>query len=194
MIGRVETQGFDCRLGFALAPLQMIQTGRLRLRRVVLGDAERIASGLADHAVARMLPSIPVPYDRQDALEWLLPHASGVLPGWSFAITRTDDLHLGTISVEWIHGRWTLGYWLGREHWGQGLMSEAARAVVTAFFREKPEEEIFSSALADNPASLSIQMKLGFRITGCREVYCEPRSSMESLIETALDRVTFSDC
>ncbi|MBB4065454.1 GNAT family N-acetyltransferase [Gellertiella hungarica] len=177
----------DCRGGFALPWLTEIRTARLHLRSPVLEDAEAIADGLGRFAVARMLPSLPFPYDRQDALEWLLPRASGVQSGWAFAIARENGPLMGIVSIERSGDRWVLGYWLSPPYWGQRLASEAVEAVVDAFFAHAPGESLHASVLSDNPASFSLQSRMGFRITGCREVYCQARGAMKTLIETVLD-------
>lgn len=175
----------DCRGGFALPWLNGIETGRLSLRPPALEDAEAIAESLNRFAVARMLPALPFPYDRQDALEWLLPRASGVQPGWAFAITRTGLL-AGMVTVEPIGGHWTLGYWLAPQFWGRRYGSEAVGAVVDAFLSHR-QEPLLSSVLSDNPASFALLARLGFRVTGCREVFCQARGAMKTLVELRLD-------
>lgn len=184
-----QAQAFlDCRGGFALPWLNGLQTARLSLRTPVLADAEPIAESLNRFAVARMLPALPFPYDRQDALEWLLPRASGVHPGWAFAITR-DDLFAGTVTVERMAGQWTLGYWLAPPFWGRRYASEAVRAVVEAFLSHEPEAALHASVLSDNPASFRLLSALGFEVTGCREVFCQARGAMKTLIELRLEPV-----
>jgi RimJ/RimL family protein N-acetyltransferase len=49
-----------------------------------------------------------------------------------------------------------------------------------------PETPIHSGVFADNPASLRLQEKLGFHMTGCGEIYCFSRNTMVSHIETVL--------
>lgn len=183
----------DCRGGFALPWLTGIETPRLTLRTPRLEDADAIADGLGRFAVARMLPSLPFPYDRRDALEWLLPRASGVQSGWAFAITRTDDLLAGAVTVERIGGHWTLGYWLAPQFWGRRYGSEAVTAVVSAFFEDQPEEALHASVLSDNPASFALLSRLGFRVTGCREVYCQARGAMKTLIELRFEARDVAD-
>lgn len=175
----------ECRGGFALSWPDAIDTARLHLRAPVLEDAAAIAESLNRFQVARMLPSLPFPYDRQDALEWLLPRASGVQPGWAFAITRSDLL-AGMVTVERIGGNWTLGYWLAPQFWGRRYASEAVEAVVASFFADQPHEPLCASVLSDNPASFALLARLGFRITGCREVFCQARGAMKTLIELRL--------
>ncbi len=54
-------------------PCPVIATARLVLRPHRPSDAEAIAQSLGDFAVTRMLARVPAPYDRQDALDWLVP-------------------------------------------------------------------------------------------------------------------------
>ena len=167
-------------------PTPVIQTGRLTLRPHRLSDADAIAESLSDFAVTRMLARVPAPYDRQDALDWLVQHTSGLGIDWQLAITEGDDTHIGCVGIELRHSRWHLGYWLNRYYWRRGYMSEAVVAIVERFSRRMPETPVHSGVFADNPASLRLQEKLGFRMTGCGEIYCFARNTMVSHIETVL--------
>jgi len=167
-------------------PCPTIETERLVLRPQRLTDAGSIADTLADFQVTRMLARVPAPYYKQDALEWLILRTSGTLPDWDFAITTGDDTLIGVVSVERRHGQWHLGYWLNRFYWGKGYMTEAVGAVVERFFRRMSNEVLHSGVFADNPASLNVQEKLGFRITGCSEVYAVARATMVAHIDTEL--------
>ena len=167
-------------------PCPVIETARLTLRPYRLSDADAFAESLADFAVTRMLARVPAPYHRQDALDWLTPRVSGTFPDWGFAITD-GDAPVGLVSLELRHGQWHLGYWLNRYYWGRGYMSEAAAAAIERFSRRMPETAIHSGVFADNPASLRIQEKLGFRITGCRDIYCSARNAMVPHLETVLE-------
>lgn len=173
-------------------PCPTIETSRLVLRPQRLADAGSIAESLSDFQVTRMLARVPAPYYRQDALEWLILRTSGTLPDWDFAITTGDDTLIGVVSVERRHGEWHLGYWLNRFYWGKGYMTEAVAAVVERFFRRMPGETLHSGVFADNPASLRVQQKLGFHITGCRETYAVARSSMVAHIDTELKAEDFT--
>ncbi len=65
-------------------------------------------------------------------------------------------------------------------------MSEAVAAVLERFSRRMPESAVHSGVFADNPASLRLQEKLGFRMTGCAEIYSFARNTMVSHVETVL--------
>jgi RimJ/RimL family protein N-acetyltransferase len=168
-------------------PVPVIETARLTLRPHRLSDADAIAGSLSDFAVTRMLARVPAPYDRQDALDWLVPRAAGVTNDWAFAVTEGDDVHLGVVALELRHGRWHLGYWLNRHFWRRGIMSEAVAVAVDRFLRRMPEMPVYSGVFADNPASLKLQERLGFQVTGCAEVYSFARNTMVPHIETVLE-------
>ncbi len=150
-------------------PCPVITTERLVLRPHRIIDATAIAESLGDFKVSRMLARVPQPYDRQDALDWLVPHASGILPDWTLAITTGDDAHIGVVDLELRRGRWHLGYWLNRLYWDRGYMTEAVAATLERFFRRMPETQVFSGAFADNLASLNVQKKLGFTIVDANQ-------------------------
>ncbi len=171
----------------APGPEPVIRTARLTLRPHRIGDADAITGSLSDFAVTRMLARVPVPYHRQDALDWLVPRASGLLGDWALAITEgDDDVHIGTVGIELRHDRWHVGYWLNRYYWRRGFMGEAVAAALERFSRRMPGENIHSGVFVDNPASLKLQEKLGFRITGCAEVFSFARSTMVPHVETLL--------
>ena len=167
-------------------PCPTVTTARLTLRPHRMSDAEAIAQSLADFQVSRMLARVPAPYDRQDATEWLSVASTDLNEGWAFAITAGDDVHIGCVSFERRRGGWELGYWLNRFYWRRGYMSEAVHAATARFLMRMPGTEIRSGVFADNLASLRVQEKAGFRITGCSDVFSVARGAMVPHLETVL--------
>lgn len=174
------------RANFDPGAAPLVQTDRLVLRPHRISDAEAIAQSLGDFRVSRMLARVRAPFDRQDAMEWLSSITSGLLPGWALAITTGDDVHIGVVAFEWRAGSWHLGYWLNRFFWGRGYMSEAVHAATGRFLMRMPGVEVHSGVFADNQASLRVQEKVGFRITGLSEVYSAARGAMVPHVETCL--------
>lgn len=187
----------------------LIRTGRLTLRRVEARDAEAITAALANYRVAKMLTRVPQPYHLEDAEEWLEQQVSPRSDAWTFAITlggvrailspaleaangNVSDRLIGLVSIEWRTSDkrtgWHIGYWLDEAHWGKGIMTDAVNAVVARFFSIMMGEVLYSSVMADNPASMKLQGKLGFDITGTADAYSEARSESVRLITT---EVTF---
>jgi RimJ/RimL family protein N-acetyltransferase len=61
-----------------------------------------------------------------------------------------------------------LGYFMGRRHWGQGLMAEAVQAVLQAAFAQ-PQPQVWRvDALCDldNPASAALLERVGMQCEG----------------------------
>ncbi len=108
-----------------------IETERLLLRPPVPADAPAIARLVGDFEVSRWLAVVPHPYTLEDALEFI-EHISG---RWDRAITRDGEL-IGVVGITT-----SLGYWLGQPFWGCGYMSEAAGALVDAWFSFAPAAE-----------------------------------------------------
>lgn len=193
--------------GRALPRQPLIRTGRLTLRRPGARDAAAIAEALANYRVARMLTRVPQPYHLEDAEEWLAAIGEPGPDAWIFAVTlggvrailapeaeaangNVSDRLVGVVAIEWREAGdrtgWHIGYWLAEPHWGKGIMTDAVNAVVARFFSVMMGETLFSSVMADNPASLRIQGKLGFDVTGVEDVYSESRSESVRLITTEL--------
>lgn len=62
-----------------------------------------------------------------------------------------------------------IGYWLGREFWGQGLMTEALRGFTVWAFRTFPEFfRVEGTVYEGNVASATVLTKAGFRPEGLR--------------------------
>jgi RimJ/RimL family protein N-acetyltransferase len=77
-----------------------------------------------------------------------------------------------------------IGWRLGHEHWGRGLATEAARAVLDFGFADLALERVVSIHQVGNDASARIMVKLGLRFeretveprVGRRlHVYCRTR-------------------
>ena len=177
-------------LQFADQPV--IRTGRLTLRRLKPEDQYRIAAAMQDIRVVRMLTSVPVPYSSDDALDWIRRWEAGDMTGWAYAITFDGGALEGCLTIEWREAGdrtgWHIGYWLMPDHWGEGLMTEAVNATVERFFSRLMGETLFCGAISDNPASLKVQDKLGFQVTGLGDVYSHSRGAMVAVVET---EVTF---
>lgn len=63
-----------------------------------------------------------------------------------------------------------IGYWIGKPYWGQGICTEAMKAVVDFCF-EKGFTVLWGDFFPENPASGKVMEKLGFKDTG-RTVIC----------------------
>ncbi len=146
----------------------MITTERLTLRALQGSDAGWIAREVSNPAVQRWLTSPPHPYRLADAEGFIAKYAANP---W-FRVIQADGAAVGVVSVgnaaEMDPQRAAadeLGYWLCVDAHGHGYMTEAAGAMVDAFFRSGAKE-IESGWVDGNEASENVLRKLGFARTG----------------------------
>jgi RimJ/RimL family protein N-acetyltransferase len=141
----------------------IIETARLRLRPIGLHDVEAVLSYATDLEWARYLP-VPQPYLREHAEQFV---ASQVLldrerhPAWGIEYA---GVVIGGINVRFYFANQVgeMGYSLARSHWGQGLTTEAARAVLNAAFSVYSDlRRVRAMADARNTGSLRVMEKIG---------------------------------
>jgi ribosomal-protein-serine acetyltransferase len=80
------------------------------------------------------------------------------------AIAGVAGLH----RFDWQNRATTIGYWLGAEHQGRGLMTAAVRALVDHAFGERGLHRIELAAAVGNARSRAVAERLGFREEGVR--------------------------
>lgn len=139
---------------------------RLLLRPIWPEDSHALFTGIADEGVVRNLARAPWPYLERDA------HIFAALPvdpfHPRFLVTRAcDAVVVGCIGIDAAAtpGVPEMGYWIARNHWGQGYATEAGAAVL-AVARTLGHSEVRASHFLDNPASGRVLRKLGFVPTG----------------------------
>lgn len=162
-----------------------LRTERLRLRKLKLADAARIAELAGDFDVARMTSRIPHPYSLVAADQWIgglddneivwaIEHQQGLIGvcGFVRGVGRVAEI----------------GYWIGKPYWGFGFATEAARALVAYCFETADIRRLTCIHYADNAGSARVARKLGFRRTGTGSTYCQARSEDVATITYALRR------
>lgn len=143
-------------------------TKRLILRPLVTADAPWIAQDIAHPEVQRWLTSPPHPYRLQDAQDFIARF--GEAPG--ICVVEQDGQPQGVVSIERGSNfdparddQYELGYWLAPRAWGQGLMTDAARALIRWHFSQTADG-IGSGWIDGNKPSENVLTKLGFTRTG----------------------------
>ena len=158
------------------------------MRRPKASDADAIVDVVGHWEVARCLARVPHPYGPDDA-GFFLDH---VVPAeWVWAMTLHDSLTLiGAVGLTPHANADTaeLGYWLSPAYWGQGLMTEAAEAVVAFGFERLGLSALTSGYFEDNPASGRVLRKLGFDETGRAMRSCLAAGETVPSIEMTLPR------
>ncbi|WP_299475854.1 GNAT family N-acetyltransferase [uncultured Roseibium sp.] len=173
----------------------VIETERLVVRPPRADDIDRCAELLGDYEVAKMLSRVPYPYDLEQGRQYL----EKSLARWEnlaeadelgFHIDHEGEL-IGGLGFKKLQETPEIGYWLGRPYWGKGFMSEALNAAICWVFENTAHERLACEAMTENPASIKVMERTGFRPVG--EVSCVSVSRGETLpaIRSEMTRADF---
>jgi RimJ/RimL family protein N-acetyltransferase len=121
---------------------------------------------LADRRIAINTSRIPHPYRIDDAEQFIA--SVNRLDGEATFMITLDGEPIGVCGVEPREGGPEIGYWIGVSYWGQGYVTEAARALIDHAFGELQHETLQAGARVSNPASRRVLEKCGFQWTGVR--------------------------
>ena len=152
--------------------MSTIETPRILLRDIHLTDARAFQALLGDVDVVRFLEYGP--YDELQTHAWLsqviITKYDVPRRVYHFAIVdrATDDV-AGWIAIATVApstAEWGLSFALRREYWGQGLATEAVRALVDHAFREFVAHRIYAEVDPENAASARVVAKCGFLCEG----------------------------
>jgi RimJ/RimL family protein N-acetyltransferase len=145
----------------------VIETKRLKLRRLRMSDAPRVARFCDDPGVGRNLAMTPLPYLEAAAEGWIMITRARAPLGrdFVFAVNLEGE---GLIGVIGAHKRrdepgFEVGYWFGRPYWGQGFATETLRSFVAV---ASSLGQLEAGHFVDNPASGRVLLKSGFAYTG----------------------------
>ena len=153
---------------------QKLETERLVLRRLTLADAEAVYRNWAsDPEVTRFLTwptHTDVEGTRKVIKSWLPLYEKKDYYHWTITLKENGDVPIGTIhglandDLESVQ----IGYCLGKSWWHQGIMSEAAQAVIDFFFDRVHANSICSYHDPNNPHSGMVMKHCGMKYEGTR--------------------------
>jgi len=174
-----------------LAPV--LETNRLLLRPLEPGDDVALAAYLGDVDVARWLVRVPHPFTIGDANDFIdqsrLTGEAGTAATLAMVMRGNDDMHLsGVVALHSLDTEPEVGFWLGRPFWGRGLMSEAVEALLDWAFDSLDLDTVIAGAFEGNHASLAIQARQGFEITGMSRRLSLVEARLLSHVDTRLTR------
>jgi len=145
------------------------QTDRLLLRSVQLTDAPAYTRHFVDYEVIRNLSAkVPWPYPDDGVVDFI---NSVILPtqgisrwDWGLFLKDAPNELIGGIALWRTPSPENRGFWLGRQHWGQGLMTEAVVPVMDFAFADLGFESLYFSNALGNQRSRRIKEKTGARL------------------------------
>jgi ribosomal-protein-alanine N-acetyltransferase len=158
-----------------------LEGARIRLRPLTVADAPALLALRRRNAdfLAPREPRRPVDYLTLVAQESELREVAAnrvADRGYAFGILHEDEL-VGRIAlnniVRGVFQNAYLGYFVGQEHNGHGIATDAVRTVVTHAFDELALHRVQAAVMLDNPGSMRVLEKSGFRREGVARHYLQ---------------------
>jgi ribosomal-protein-alanine N-acetyltransferase len=145
--------------------MKILSTPRLILREFTADDADALALVVSD---PETMKHYPAPMDRTGVEAWIarnmrryVEHGHGL---WAMVLKPTGEM-IGDcgLTVQDVDGKneIEIGYHVRRDHWGQGLATEAARACRDFGFARLPVERLVSIIRPENLPSRRVAEKNG---------------------------------
>ena len=149
-----------------LAGFNTLQTERLILRPVQPDDAEAMFDYLRDEETVRFI-TVPPVKTVTEVLENSIQSYFMLDPIGKWAIVY-DQKMIGTIDLRLneAHRQAEIGYVLNKRYWGQGIMPEAAQAILAVGFDQLQLVRIFPEHDTRNPKSGRVMTKIGMQQEG----------------------------
>ena len=161
------------------AGTQTLKTNRLTLRRYTIDDAEMMYKTWAcDARVTKFLtwePHKSVDVTKALLEMWVADYEKNNNYNW---VIELEGQIIGAITVVRISERdelAELGYCIGFDYWGKGIMTEAAKAVIDFLFKVGFNRISIEHAVK-NPASGKVAEKCGMTLEGTKRQYFKSAS------------------
>ena len=149
--------------------MKILETTRLILRHFLPEDLDSLYALYSDPEVIRYIPDAPRSYDEaKKELEW---HMNGHPRHPELGLWATIHKETGKFIGRCGLLPWTIdgqdevevAYLIAREYWGQGLGTEAARAVLKYGFEQLNLTRLVCVIDEENTASKQVAEKIGMR-------------------------------
>jgi RimJ/RimL family protein N-acetyltransferase len=128
-------------------------------------DAESLARHANDREVSiHLRDRFPFPYGIEQArtfLGWVCRQPAPTV--WAIEVNGKAAGGIGIelhTDVERVSAE--VGYWLGQVHWGQGIVTEALKAVTAEAFKLFDITRLYAVPFADHAASVRVLEKAGY--------------------------------
>jgi len=120
------------------------------------------------HISMHLRDRFPFPYEREHGrkfLDWIVQQASPTV--WALEVNGEAAGGIGIelhTDVERVSAE--IGYWLGEDVWGRGIVTEALQAVTARVFQQFDLTRIYALPFADNRGSIRVLEKAGYMLEG----------------------------
>lgn len=150
-----------------------LETKRLILRPIKISDAEAIYAYAKNPNVCKYT-LWETHQSVQDSMNYIKDYIfsyylKGVPEPFGIALKEAPDKIIGTVGCFWVSQStksMELAYAIGEEHWGKGLVAEAAMAVMDYCSKEFLLKRIQARCKSENEASAKVMEKVGMTYEG----------------------------
>ena len=158
-----------------------IKTKRLLIKKPQIRDKQKLILLLNDKEVSKWLENVPFPYSDKDADKWI---DSLTINNLEFNIFFENNL-IGGVGLK---EHYRLGYWLGRDYWGNGYATETSRELIKYASKELKIKKIMARYMTQNKSSAKVLEKLGFKEVGKDFIFSIARN--EKVSHTKVELIT----
>jgi len=151
-----------------------IETPRLVLRAWKKEDVDDLYEWLKDLDVAKNL-TVPYPYTRDHAEQFILNHLYHNKESYSFAIVlKSTNKVIGGTSLDFNKDlkQYKGGIWFNKKYIGKGFGTEAFSARAEFAFNYLNLQELNNGYFEWNEKSFNMQQKLGYKKIGTKTTFC----------------------
>ena len=133
-------------------------------------DKDAFVEHLSNKDVSEYTKRIPWPYTAADA-DWWIKNVADITEKYgrslNWAIRDQKGYLIGSVAFLDLEGeKASIGYWLAKPYWRQGIMSKAVKVVTELGFREFGFKRIDGSVFVGNKGSAGVLTKCGFKSEG----------------------------
>lgn len=151
----------------------MIETERLIIRPFKNSDYKRIQQICNDYEVAKTTLSLPIPYTEDNAKSFIDYTLKSLEDNISYELgiclkNNPENIIgcIGVFNLNKISKKAEIGYWIDRNHWKQGIATEATKAIIDFAFNKLNLHSIIARFFEVNPASGKVMEKSGMKYVG----------------------------
>ena len=147
--------------------ITILETNRLLLRRQVIEDLDSLWALYSDPDITKYIPDAPGSYDEaREELEWFMNgHPKQPELGLWATIDKETGKFIGRCGLlPWtIEGQdeVEVAYAIARDHWGQGLGTEAAQGILKYGFEKLGLTRLICLIVPENTASKRVAERIG---------------------------------
>lgn len=143
----------------------LLEFAEFHIRDLSPTDAAAIARHADNPHIADVLRDLfPSPYALSDAQEFIAKTLRAD-PVTAFAVATDEEAFgvIGYIPGQDVYRRSAeIGYWIGEEYWGRGIMTMAIEVFTAHLFENFDFNRLSAGVFSSNPASARVLEKAGF--------------------------------